>query len=112
MDKVLGIAVIVMSLAANCFAGTSSYPELDRGDIARDLIGKKVDDWKFEKDDHKAIWILDVHYGEDRAQVHVYIQVIDGGGNHGRKGRLRLYYKWTEKDWHLINIEPLVFEPW
>lgn len=106
------VVLVVLFMAFECFAESSLYPKLTVGQISKDLNGRKVVDWKFERDDRKAIQILDGNYNGDVADVHVYVLVIDGRGNHGRKGRLRLYYKWTEDDWKLININPLVFARW
>ena len=113
MNKGFIVAIVVVcSLLVVCYAGASPYPKLSVRQISKDLTGKEVADWSFTRDDQKTIQILDGNYDGDMAEVHVYVLVIDGLGNHGRKGRLRLYYQWAEYYWKLMNIKPLVFLPW
>jgi hypothetical protein len=109
---VTGIVCFALIMAVKCLAESSFYPKLSVGQVSKDLNGQKVADWHFARDDHKAVQILDGHYDGDMAEVRVYVLVIDGRGNHGRKGRLRLKYEWTVDEWKLIHIKPLVFARW
>ena len=109
---VTGIVCFALITAVTCFAESHLYPKLSAGQISKDLNGQKVADWNFARDDHRTVQILDDNYNGHRAQIHVYILVIDGRGNHGRKGRLRLNYNWIDDEWKLITIKPLVFARW
>jgi len=77
--------------------------------IQKDIIGKSIEGWTFEKGAPCRIEILDAKYEKDTAVVHVSIKAVKHvrrtPGWMGKQGKLRLGYEYAENDWNLVNIK-------
>ncbi|MCK5014009.1 MAG: ankyrin repeat domain-containing protein [Candidatus Omnitrophica bacterium] len=112
MRRLLGVATLVLFFSGfpePCFALWGSYPEIDQQHVKQDLIGKRIQDWTFQKGAECRIKILDAKYEKNTATLYVSIKTLAAKGNSGRKGKLRLAYEYAANDWNLLDVKPISF---
>jgi len=87
--------------------------ELEGGDrppvtaerVERDLAGKIVGTWIFQKSEWRDIDILEADYAGDKARIVVNVDTI-----RNKTGRLRLRYRWVDGRWKIYRIFNIDFE--
>jgi hypothetical protein len=80
-------------------------PKITPEKVERDIAGKMVGTWIFQKSEWRDIDILESRYDESRAKITVNIDTI-----RNKTGSLRLRYRWADGRWKLIRIFNVDFE--
>lgn len=106
---VIAFCVFCLCVTKTSFAIWASHPKIDEKHIAKDLIGRQVQGWTFEKAAPCRLKILDAKYDKDTAIVYIFVKTIDFRGKYGREGKLRLEYEYAADDWNILDIKPISF---
>ena len=80
-------------------------PEITAGKIEKDIAGKMVGSWIFQKNEWREIDILSSKYSDEKAKIEINVDTI-----RNKTGTLRLRYRWTGKKWKLVKIFNIDFD--
>lgn len=98
-EEIQGICETAASLQSE------QRPEIDAEKVEKDIAGKMVGTWIFQKSEWRDIDVLESKYDKDRATIIVNIDTI-----RNKTGSLRLRYRWTDGRWKLFRIFNIDFE--
>ncbi|MDY6986564.1 MAG: ankyrin repeat domain-containing protein [Thermodesulfobacteriota bacterium] len=108
------LAVAAISSTSSHSGHESNVPEtvlLDAKHIQRDLTGRSICGWTFEKGTLFRIRILDAEYGEEKALVKISVKAAQHvkrkPGWIGKQGELKLVYRCHNSGWNLMNVEAI-----
>ena len=75
-------------------------------------VGVEFGRWTFIAKGPQEITILTSRYVEDTAQLEIKMKISGKVWSRSTEvsGRLRLHFKWIEKQWKLLYIENLTFK--
>jgi len=80
-------------------------PKISVKKIEKDIAGKMVGSWIFQKSEWREIDILDSKYDDKKAKVTINVDTI-----RNKSGSLRLYYRWNGNKWKLSKIFNIDFD--
>ena len=80
-------------------------PEITPGQIEKEIAGKMVGTWIFQKSEWRDIDILESKYDKDRATITINVDTI-----RNKTGSLRLRYRWVDGRWKLHRMFNIDFE--
>jgi len=80
-------------------AETKRTPKVTADQVEKDLVGKIVGGWIFQKTEWRDIDIMESEYDGDKAKIIVNIDTI-----RNKSGSLKLRYKRTGGGWKLYRI--------
>ena len=80
-------------------------PVITAEQVERDIAGKIVGTWIFQKSEWRDIDIVEAEYTGDTAKIVANIDTI-----RNKTGRLRLRYKWTDGHWKIYRLFNIDFE--
>ena len=98
-EEIQGICETAASLQSE------KKPEIDAEKVEKDIAGKMVGTWIFQKSEWRDIDVLESTYDKDRATIVVNVDTI-----RNKTGSLRLRYRWTDGRWKLFRIFNIDFE--
>ena len=80
-------------------------PEISVEKIEKDITGKMVAGWIFQKSEWREIDILNSKYSGDKAKIEINVDTV-----RNKSGTLRLRYLWTDNKWKLVSIFNVDFD--
>lgn len=80
-------------------------PPVTAEQIEKDVSGKILGTWIFQKSEWRDIDILEADYSGDKAKIEVNIDTI-----RNKSGRVRLRYQWTDGRWKLYRLFNVDFQ--
>jgi len=80
-------------------------PEITAIKIEKDIAGKMVGSWIFQKSEWREIDILNSKYSDEKAKIEINVDTI-----RNKSGTLRLRYHWTDNKWKLVKIFNVDFD--
>ena len=80
-------------------------PPVTAEQIEKDISGKILGTWIFQKSEWRDIDILEADYSGDKAKIEVNIDTI-----RNKSGRVRLRYQWTDGRWKLYRLFNVDFQ--
>lgn len=84
---------------------TDQRPEITAEQAGKDITGKMVGTWIFQKSEWRDIDILESKYDNDRATITINVDTI-----RNKTGSLRLRYQWIDGRWKLLRMFNIDFE--
>ncbi|MBI9082834.1 MAG: hypothetical protein JEZ11_04505 [Desulfobacterales bacterium] len=84
---------------------TDRRPEITAEQIEKDIAGKMVSSWIFQKSEWRDIDILESKYDKDHATITINVDTI-----RNKTGSLRLRYRWVDGRWKLLRIFNIDFD--
>lgn len=80
-------------------------PVITPAQVERDIAGKILGTWIFQKSEWRDIDILEADYVTDKARLVVNVDTI-----RNKTGRLRLRYRWVDGRWKIYRLFNIDFE--
>jgi len=107
---ILGSVLVFCLFGGDAWSGVwRSSPKIDEKHIRKDLIGKTVQSWTFQKGEPCRIKMLDAKYDKDTAVAYISIRVMNKRWTYGYEGKFRLEYEYAADDWNLLDIKAIFF---
>lgn len=98
-DRILSICDRLSTLRGD------EKPEITAKKIQKDIAGKMVGSWIFQKSEWREIDILNSKYSDEKAKIEINVDTI-----RNKSGTLRLRYRWTDNKWKLVKIFNVDFD--
>ncbi len=80
-------------------------PKISAKMIEKDIAGKMVGSWIFQKSEWREIDVLESKYDGEKAKITINVDTI-----RNKSGSLRLYYRWNGNKWKLSKIFNIDFD--
>lgn len=120
MKKVIILFLFLIGLPLSQSGVAEARPDISENRIVKDLAGRTVDSWKFDKNSLMLVELLDAKYDKDRAVVYVFVHVVKvhidqrtgqkPEENTGDKLKLRLEYEYAANEWNLFADQKISSE--
>lgn len=84
---------------------TDQRPEITAEQAGKDITGKMVGTWIFQKSEWRDIDIIESKYDKDHATITINVDTI-----RNKTGSLRLRYQWVDGRWKLMRMFNIDFD--
>jgi hypothetical protein len=91
-------------------------PAITVEDVAADIVGKGPNEgltgWLFKPDEQRDVQLVDVAYEEGAAAATISVKTewTRPGNTWRMAGRIRVHYRWRDRQWRLTRLENITFK--